>query len=125
MYVWYWAYVWLSGKFDKFGFWNLLILHIIFNEKGVTGDDEQELDTLARTLQNRELDEHELDKFVETMTNGGNVLGVVGDDNHKTVAKKYFSKKVSKEVYITWRNRLILISISNMIHIWHNCELKL
>ena len=69
---------------------------LFFVEKGVTGDDEQELDTLARTLQNRELDEHELDKFVETMTNGGNALsGVVGDDNHKTVAKKYFSKKVS------------------------------
>lgn len=61
----------------------------MFDCPGNDNDNEAELDTLARTLQNHELNESELDQFVESMT------GSHDNVDHKVVAKKYFTKKVS------------------------------
>ncbi|KAI1290738.1 Neuroendocrine protein 7B2 [Halotydeus destructor] len=60
--------------------------------------DDNELDTLARSLSNREFTDKQLNSFVDSLiaekqTGDGPASGHLGDNDHKVVAKKFFAKK--------------------------------
>jgi hypothetical protein len=59
----------------------------MFDCPGGSGSEDTELDTLARTLSNREFDGATLDQLAESFSETGR------NPDHKVVAKKFFSKK--------------------------------
>lgn len=63
----------------------------MFDCPGSSGNEDTELDTLARTLSNREFDGATLDQLAESFAETGRTETA----DHKVVAKKFFTKKVS------------------------------
>lgn len=64
--------------------------------------DENELDTLARTLQNHALTEDAVDRFANSFGS----KGATEDGDHRVVAKKFFTKKQREDKDYLTKNKI-------------------